>query len=308
MSKRTVIEIDEVLCNGCGLCAQGCPEGALQIIDGKARLVGESLCDGLGACIGDCPQGAIKKVEREAESYNERHVIENILPKGLNTVRAHLNHLKRHVQDTWYNEAVAILSEKGFDSNTVCSEQSQNHHPQFDVHSQHSSNEGCPGSRTFSFKAQAASSPSTQADCYNNFHQSSAADTVLDNRYSSMLEQWPIQLQLINPRAPYFKNQHLLIAADCTAFACGAFHPALLAGKKLIIACPKLDANKEIYVDKIAALIDDSEIASITVAVMEVPCCSGLISLVKQTLTQTMRKPPVITVTVGITGGFLNCC
>jgi hypothetical protein len=121
----------------------------------------------------------------------------------------------------------------------------------------------------------------------------------------SRLEQWPIQLHLVNPRAPYFKGEHLLIAADCTAFACGAFHPALLDGKKLVIACPKLDSNKEVYVDKIKALIDDSEISEITLAIMEVPCCGGLSALVGQALRETRRKVPVSTVVVGIEGGNL---
>ncbi|HRZ88032.1 MAG TPA: 4Fe-4S binding protein, partial [Spirochaetia bacterium] len=113
MAKRAVIEIDEEKCDGCGLCAGGCHEGALRIIDGKARLVGESLCDGLGACVGECPRGALRTVEREVEDYDERRVIENILPKGMNTVAAHLDHLRVHGQDTWLAQARAVLAEKG---------------------------------------------------------------------------------------------------------------------------------------------------------------------------------------------------
>ena len=113
MGRRTVIEIDENLCDGCGLCATGCHEGALQIIDGKARMIGESLCDGLGACIGECPKGAIAVIEREAEEYDERRVIDHILPNGTATVAAHLKHLQDHGQDTWLAQGIAVLKEKG---------------------------------------------------------------------------------------------------------------------------------------------------------------------------------------------------
>jgi hypothetical protein len=123
---------------------------------------------------------------------------------------------------------------------------------------------------------------------------------------ASRLEQWPVQLHLVNPRAPYFNGADLLIAADCTAFACGAFHQTLLAGKKLVIACPKLDSGKEIYMDKIRALVDEAGVASITLAIMEVPCCGGLKRILDEALATTTRPVPVSTVVVGIEGGSLT--
>ena len=123
---------------------------------------------------------------------------------------------------------------------------------------------------------------------------------------ASRLEQWPVQLHLINPRAPYFNGANLLIAADCTAFACGAFHQSLLAGRKLIIACPKLDSGKEVYMDKIRALVEEAGVATVTVAIMEVPCCGGLSRLVSEALSTTSRQVPVSTVVVGIEGGSLT--
>lgn len=314
MATRTVIEIDEDLCDGCGLCAGGCHEGALRIIDGKARLVGESLCDGLGACIGECPRGALKTVQREAEEYSERRVIENILPKGMATVVAHLDHLKSHGQDSWHREALAILSEKGLslpqapkaDAGCGCGSghgDSGGHagaphgRPAFTAMRavDNGMSGGCPGSAARSFAAQgapaAASAPSASRPAGGQ---------------ASRLEQWPVQLHLINPRAPYFRGADILIAADCTAFACGAFHQALLAGRKLVIACPKLDSGKEIYVDKIRALVEDSGAASITLAIMEVPCCGGLKRLVDEALAGASRQVPVSTVVVGIEGGSLT--
>ncbi len=284
MAKRAVIEIDEDKCDGCGLCAGGCHEGALRIIDGKARLVGESLCDGLGACIGECPRGALRTVEREVEEYDERRVIENILPKGMNTVAAHLDHLRSHGQDTWLAQARAVLAEKGLSTPepepAPC---------------------GCPGSAARSFSAAVGASASARPT-----PAVSPSRAGVSGGLASRLEQWPVQLHLVNPRAPYFRGADLLIAADCTAFACGAFHQALLAGRRLVIACPKLDHGREVYLDKIRALIDESEVASVTVAIMEVPCCGGLSRLVQEAAASASRTVPISTVVVGIEGGGLT--
>lgn len=114
--KRKIIKIDEEKCNGCGLCLPNCPEGALQIIDGKARLVSDFFCDGLGACIGHCPAGAISIEEREAQVYEEKKAMENIVKQGENTIKAHLKHLKEHNQNEYYNQAVEFLKERGIES------------------------------------------------------------------------------------------------------------------------------------------------------------------------------------------------
>jgi len=324
MATRTVIEIDEDKCDGCGLCATGCHEGALKIIDGKARLVGESLCDGLGACIGECPRGALTTVTRDVEDYDERRVIEHILPKGMATIEAHLDHLSSHGQDSWYNQARSILAEKGIAlpspakaSGTTCgcgttSAPISAASPRFGALKQVPAGQpiqrivdngmsgGCPGSATRVFGPAAAKAPQAA--------QASRIPASASNSggMASRLEHWPVQLHLVNPRAPHFRGADILIAADCTAFACGAFHQALLAGRKLVIACPKLDTGKEIYIDKIRALIDDSGAASITLAIMEVPCCSGLKRLVDEAMAGASRTVPVSTVVVGIESGSLT--
>ncbi len=303
MATRTVIEIDEEKCDGCGLCANGCHEGALRIIDGKARLVGENLCDGLGACIGDCPRGALQTVTREVEDYDERRVIEHILPKGMATIAAHLDHLSSHGQDTWYAQAIAVLAEKGISLpespkqvkatrfgpiNRISIE------PNAPRHIDNGMTGACPGTLSRNLgRAAPASSPLPMTNAPSG-------------SMASRLEHWPIQLHLVNPRAPHFKDADVLIAADCTSFACGAFHQTLLAGKKLVIACPKLDTGKEIYVDKIRALASDSGVRSLTLAIMEVPCCGGLKRLVNEALAGLDRAIPVSTVVVGIEGGSLT--
>lgn len=319
--KRTVIEIDEELCDGCGLCAGGCHESAIQIIDGKARLVGDSLCDGLGACVGECPRGAISVIEREAEAYDEREVIDRIAPKGQATLAAHLKHLSDHGQDTWLAQGIAALKEKGivipgFESakpaaaahavgaQTAPVRSAQVLEALKPAHAGGHAFGGCPGSMARSFPAGASAQPGgAQAPARV---ASPAGSPAQAGGLASRLEQWPVQLHLINPRAPYFRGADILVAADCTAFACGAFHQALLAGRRLVIACPKLDSGKEIYVDKIRALAEESGAASITVAIMDVPCCGGLKRIVDEAMAGSSVATPVHTVVVSSQGGALT--
>ncbi len=290
--KRTVIEIDENQCDGCGLCASGCHESAIQIIEGKARLVGDSLCDGLGACVGECPRGAITVIEREATPYDEREVIERIAPQGQATLAAHFRHLRDHGQDSWLAQGIEALRGKGmvipgFES----AREAPKSAPAFS---------GCPGSMSRAF-APVGAAPVGAAPVAAPSRAPAAGGSL-----ASRLEHWPVQLHLINPRAPFFRGADLLVAADCTAFACGAFHQALLAGRKLVIACPKLDSGKEVYVDKLRALVEEAGIRSLTVAVMDVPCCGGLRRLVDEALAGSASAVPVNTVIVSSQGGGLT--
>ena len=200
--KRKIIQIDETKCNGCGKCIPNCPEGALQLIDGKARLVSDLFCDGLGACIGECPLGAIQVVEREAEAYDERKVMENIIRQGPNTIKAHLKHLKEHGEFKLLETAVACLREQGL--------------PVPDLQQAGKLPCGCPGTLA---KRLAPRRTTTSAP----------ADTP------SALRQWPVQLKLLNPAAEYFDDADLLISADCVAHAFGGFHRELLDGRILVV-------------------------------------------------------------------------
>ena len=220
--KRTIIKIDEDLCNGCGDCVEGCHEGALQVIDGKARIIHEMYCDGLGACIGECPVGAITLEEREAEPFNEQAVKEREL-------------------------------------------------------------QACPGANEMSF------APTTGPN------EARAA-------VSSQLGQWPVQLHLVNPGAPFLRNTNLVLAADCTAFAYGNFHHRFIKNSSIAIACPKLDHSKEIYVEKLTAMMDLSSIQMLTVVIMEVPCCGGLMQIALQAQARAKRKIPIQKVVIGIKG------
>lgn len=245
-TKRPMVKIDESKCNGCGLCIPNCAEGAIQIIDGKARLVADHLCDGLGACLGHCPMDAITVEEREADAFDET------------AVHAHLAK----------NAEVASV-------------------PATATHSAHQHGMGgCPGSRMLQFNRGNAGNPAAPSPT---------------QEVRSELTQWPVQLTLVPAGAPYFKNADLLVAADCVAYAYANFHQKLLRGKALVIACPKLD-DSEAYVDKMAEIIRQNDLKSITVAHMEVPCCSGLNRIVKMARALAGKDVPIYDLTVGVEG------
>lgn len=299
--KREIVKIDRDLCNGCGICIPNCHEGALQMIDGKATLVSELMCDGLGACIGHCPEGAITIEEREAEVYDEVLTIKEMVKAGKNTVVAHLKHLKDYNEKTYIHQAFEYLKTHAasipFNVDELLHEVQQygkKKEPQTNPYLQNlvvntsgsTSGCGCSGSEAKSFTPASA--------------------VIEPSESTSQLSHWPVQLHLVNPNATYFQEADLLFAADCVAYALGNFHSKYLKGKKLAIACPKLDSNKEVYVQKLVHLIENAHINTITLMKMEVPCCGGLIQLVQAALQQTVRKVPVKLITVSSKGDILE--
>ena len=231
--KRKIVKIDEDKCNGCGQCVSACAEGAIEIVDGKARLISENYCDGLGACLGTCPQDAIIVEDREAEAFDPEAVEE---------------HLATQVP------AAAACPH------------------------------ACPGSPARSLTPT---------------EESGAAAATGTSR--SELRQWPLQLALVPPTAPQFGGADLLIAADCVGFALPDFHQRLLKGKAAVIACPKLD-SVEPYVEKLAAIFAAGNIRSVTVAHMEVPCCTGIVRVVEAALERAGSDLKLQDVTVNIDG------
>ena len=280
MAKRKIINIDAEKCNGCGKCIPNCPEGALQMIDGKARLISDLFCDGLGACIGHCPEGAITIDEREAEAYDEKKVMVNIVKQGRNTIKAHLEHLKEHGEKEFLLQAIEVLREKDIETDLI-GEVTGNKNMDGKQFS------GCPGAKVMDFSAP-----------------ESAGEE--DGQRTSQLRQWPLQLHLVPPTAPYYQGKDVVLAADCVAYSLADFHKDFLKGKSLAIACPKLDSDQNIYLDKIIAMIDQAEINTLTVMTMEVPCCSGLLMLAKQAAQKAERKVPIKHILVGIKGDILK--
>ncbi len=305
--KRKIISIDEELCDGCGACTNGCPEGALALVDGKARLVGDLLCDGLGACIGTCPRGAITVEEREAEPYDERKVMEeNIVPKGAATIAAHLSHLRAHGEDAYLAVALRVLAERGIEAPVGASgataesgatATSGTPAASLSAHPAEGGHGGCPGMKAFAFKAASPRAASASG---------AASAAAPGPSQPSELRQWPIQLHLVNPRAPQFRGSNLLLAADCAAFSVGDFHSRWLAGRTLAIACPKLDDGLDRYVDKLAVMIDEAMIDTLTVLRMHVPCCGGLVKLALEARSKATRNVPIKSVTVDPEGNVLE--
>jgi NAD-dependent dihydropyrimidine dehydrogenase PreA subunit len=293
--KREIIRIDEELCNGCGLCIPACPEGALQIIDGKARLVSDLMCDGLGACIGECPEGAIEIEEREAEPYNEKAVIKEIVKFGQNTVEAHLKHLLDHNEMGYFEEAIDYLDHHASQLNFNVELAMEKVYEKSMSGSCAAS--GCPGSRSFDFSIDIEEVEKAGMD--------DIPVAIPPVEQKSELRQWPVQMHLINPNAPYIRNAEVVLAADCVAFSVGNFHQKYLKGKSLAIACPKLDQGKEVYVEKLKAMIDEAQISSLNILVMEVPCCSGLVHIANLAREAALRKVPIKKTVIGIKGDVL---
>lgn len=232
---RKIIQIDENKCNGCGLCAEACHEGAIGMIDGKAKLLRDDYCDGLGDCLPVCPTDAITFVEREAAEYDEAAVKQNMIKAGK-------------------------VPPAG----------------------------GCPGSRAQ--KIQRANI-SEQPDRGAAPHQSE-------------LRQWPVQIKLVPTNAPYFQNAHLLVAADCTAYAYADFHSTFMKDKATVIGCPKLDDGD--YSEKLTAILKNNDILSVTVLRMEVPCCGGIEYAVQTALQKSGKTIPFEVVTISIDGRILR--
>lgn len=276
--KRTVIKIDEELCNGCGLCVEGCHESALQLINGKAVMISDLFCDGLGACIGECPVGAIEFEEREAEPYSERAVMERIVPKGEAVVLAHLNHLKEHGEFEFLKQGLDYLKEHNISVKLDAKK---------DETSSCKPAGGCPGSMMKEIKR-------TPQPAFT------MATPTLSQ--PSELRQFPVQLHLVNPNSSFINGSNLLLAADCTAFASGEFHSRFLKGKSLAIACPKLDSNIPVYVDKLVEMIDVAQIDTLTVLVMEVPCCGGLVRIAQMARERAQRNVPMKVIVLSVQG------
>ena len=253
--QRKTIKIDEEKCDGCGLCIPSCPEGALQIVDGKAKLVKESFCDGLGACLGECPRGALAIEEKEVEEYDEEGVIAHIKEKSPELLEKHLKHLKEHAHEL----------------------------PEYHSHAGISS---CPSARMLHWKEK---------------------ETAIEEevKISSELRQWPIQLHLVPPHAPYFQNADLVLVADCVPFAYANFHSDFLKGKTIAIGCPKLD-DISAYVSKVTQILESSDIKSVKVVHMEVPCCYGLVHIAREALSKSGKDIPFETVMIGIKGEVKN--
>lgn len=246
--KRNIINIDEEKCNGCGLCINACHEGAIELLDGKAKLISDEYCDGLGDCLPRCPTDAIKIVERDAVSYDVAAV-----------------EMKKNQNNKGENN-------KGDKKKDLpC---------------------GCPGTMEKAIKRNENLN-------INKVTIKTGGDA--EKVATSQLNQWPVQLKLVNSKAGFLNGADILIAADCTAYAYGNFHKEFIKGRITLIGCPKLDDNKY-YREKIAEILENNEIKSITVVRMEVPCCAGIVNSVKEAMLKSKVIVPYKEITIGLNG------
>ncbi|MHC1720855.1 MAG: ATP-binding protein [Clostridiaceae bacterium] len=239
--KRKIVEINEDKCNGCGLCAKACHEGAIQMVDGKAKLISDEYCDGLGDCLPACPADAIEIIERDALEYNEELVKEK-MEKAKKT------------QQT-----------------LPC---------------------GCPGTAERKIERKPVAAARAEKS------EEDAAEAV------SELRQWPVQLKLVNTKANFWDNADILIAADCTAYAYAGFHKDFIKDHITVIGCPKLDDAKY-YEEKLAEILNNNNIKSITVIRMEVPCCGGMVSAVKSAMLNAQVIVPYKEVVISTDGRII---
>ena len=263
---RKIISIDENLCNGCGNCITGCAEGALKLVNGKAKLVKDDFCDGLGDCIGTCPTGALKIVERKANNFDQ------------NATRAHV---AQQLGAAGLAQLDRVTTQRVHKST-----------------SQHS----CPGARNIDRSQGTASLESNKSD-----------GGYPMQAIPSELQQWPVQLHLVQPTAPYFKNRELVILSTCSPVASADIHWRFLRGRSVVLACPKLD-HTEPYLEKLAAILAEPTISRVIVVRMSVPCCGGLTAIATQAHQSTGRSDLVLDeVTVELNGDitttrFLSEC
>ena len=271
--KRQIITIDEEKCDGCGNCVPSCAEGALQVVDGKARLVKESFCDGLGACLGECPQGALNVVSMEVDAYDEPGVLDYLHAKSPDLVERHVAHLREHGIESSYKPAAQ---------------------PQPAMIPLHMAASTKPAAAPF------PACPSAQPRQWQAA-QPAVSDAVAPPQLKSELRQWPVQLHLVPVRAPFFQGVTLTLIADCVPFANPNMHAEFLRDSAIAVGCPKLD-DGQAYIGKLTQILQNNDIRCVKVAYMEVPCCRGLVFIAQQALAASGKDIPLEMSLVTISG------
>jgi NAD-dependent dihydropyrimidine dehydrogenase PreA subunit len=264
---RKIVQIDEAKCDGCGQCIPSCAEGAIALVNGKARLSEDALCDGLGACLGECPRGAITVTEREANAFDEGAVEAHLARTRPAAPQRAAHASPAHPAGHPPRPALGVIAEAG------------------------PAGGGCPGSRSQTLPRRGLAIATEER----------AGPPQPGGAGESRLGHWPVQLTLVPVTAPYFQGADLLVAADCVPFAYARFHQDLLDGKALVVGCPKLDDIRA-YAEKLGQIFTRSDVRSVTVVRMEVPCCGGIATAVRQGVAASGKQIPVRDVVVGVNG------
>ncbi len=298
MVNREIIEIDDEKCDGCGVCIPNCAEGALQIVNGKARLISENLCDGIGMCLGHCPKGALKVIVRDADDFDEEAVDARI--KAINTEPPNIAQPEKPPVGCGCPSSVMTFLKPAKDR----SDQSEGTYPE--KGGQPDPATGTTITRSMSTsgdpKPIPSKPPSASTDSTTTITTSSLtpSDSTITTTTSNLMH-WPVKLRLVHEQAPFLKDADLLILADCAGVAMHDLHDSLLKDKAVVIFCPKFE-DPLFYREKLQSIIYKSGIRSITVAHMEVPCCYGMFHAVQDAVQRSGKAIPVECIIIGRDG------
>ena len=250
----------------------------------KIIKIDEEKCTGCGLCVPGCQEEAIKIIDGKAKLVND--IFCDCLGACLGECLEGALTIEARDADPFDEKMVQeTIARKKREEAQVGAGKSAPHGLGV-IPAAH----GCPGSAHAVFERKTQDAPAT----------------AHSGTKQSELTHWPIQLHLVNPAAEFFRGKDVVLTADCVAYSLPDFHERFLKGKSLAIACPKLDEGQDVYIEKIRKMVDESKINTLTVIMMEVPCCRGLLQIAHAALQGTKRKVPLKAIIISTRGDVIS--